>query len=168
MPVAKRQRKKEIEHKNLWQKSPRQKLNTKACGKIIKEKEATQEGLAHRTRDWKVAGLSPGRSGRRIVLSRVNFLCWLLFWYLFDPCVTAVAHKRSQTFCQKCRWQITAKHSHTPYICGFAWSDMTVHGCMVYTEHAETAAVSHGTSHVTTKHRFEPNTTIWMDIQNVT
>ena len=22
---------------------------------------------------------------------------------------------------------------HTPYVCGFAWSDM-VHGCMVYTE----------------------------------
>ena len=27
---------------------------------------------------------------------------------------------------------VTAKH-HTPYVCGFAWSDM-VHGCMVYTE----------------------------------
>ena len=29
---------------------------------------------------------------------------------------------------------------------GFAWSDM-VHGCMVYTERAEMAAVSCGTSH---------------------
>ena len=37
-------------------------------------------------------------------------------------------------------------NTHAPYVCGFAWSDM-VHGCMVYTECAETAAVSCGTSH---------------------
>ena len=37
-------------------------------------------------------------------------------------------------------------NTHTPYVCGFALSDM-VHGCMVYTEHAEMAAVSCGTSH---------------------
>ena len=37
-------------------------------------------------------------------------------------------------------------HAHDVY--GFAWSDM-VHGCMVYTERAETAAVLWcGTSHV--------------------
>ena len=32
-------------------------------------------------------------------------------------------------------------NTHTPYVCGFAWSDM-VHGCMVYTERAKMAAVS--------------------------
>ena len=37
-------------------------------------------------------------------------------------------------------------NTHTPYVCGFAWSDM-VHGCMVNTERAEMAAVSCGTSH---------------------
>ena len=31
-------------------------------------------------------------------------------------------------------------NTHAPYVCGFAWSDM-VHGCMVYTECAEMAAV---------------------------
>ena len=31
-------------------------------------------------------------------------------------------------------------NTHTPYVCGFAWSDM-VHGCMVYTERAEMAAL---------------------------
>ena len=42
--------------------------------------------------------------------SRVSFLCWLLFRYLFHR-VTTVARKRSQSFCRwKCRWQITAKH----------------------------------------------------------
>ena len=37
-----------------------------------------------------------------------------------------------------------------------------VHGCMVYTERAETAAVSRGTSHVSAKY------TILVDIQNRT
>ena len=29
------------------------------------------------------------------------------------PRVTAVAHKRSRSFCQKCRWQVTVKHAYT-------------------------------------------------------
>ena len=37
-------------------------------------------------------------------------------------------------------------NTHAPYVYGFAWSDM-VHGCLVYTERAEIAAVSCGTSH---------------------
>ena len=81
--------------------------------------------------------------------SMVDFLCWLLFRYPFHPRVTAVTRKRSRSFCQKCRWQVTAKHAYTPYVCGFAWSD-NVHGCMVYTERAETAAVSRSTSHAST------------------
>ena len=32
--------------------------------------------------------------------------------------------------------------------------EVMVHGCMVYTEHAKMAAVSHGTSHVTIKQHF--------------
>ena len=35
---------------------------------------------------------------------------------------------------------------HLHDVCGFAWSDM-VHGCMVYTERAKTAAVLCGTNH---------------------
>ena len=63
------------------------------------------------------------------------------------PRVTAVVHKRPRiSFCQKCRWQVTAAKYARTYVCHFAWSDM-VHGCMVYTEHTETAAVSCGTSH---------------------
>ena len=61
-----------------------------------------------------------------------HFLCWLLFRYPFHPRVTAVAHERSQSFCQKCSGRLQL-NTHTPYVCGFAWSDM-VHGCMVYTE----------------------------------
>ena len=46
---------------------------------------------------------------------------------------------------------------HAPY----AWSDM-VHGCMVYTEHTEMAAVSCGTSHVSTA-----GTTCCQDFHNL-
>ena len=69
--------------------------------------------LERRTRVRKVAGSNPCWSGGRIFFSRVNFLCWLLFRYLFHPRVTAVARKRSRSFCQKCRWQVTAKHAYT-------------------------------------------------------
>ena len=30
-----------------------------------------------------------------------------------DSRVAAVACKRSQSFCQKCRWQVTAEHTYT-------------------------------------------------------
>ena len=69
--------------------------------------------LEHWTRDWKVAGSNPCWNGGRIFFSRVDFLCWLLFRYPFHPRVTTVARKKSWSFCQKCRWQVTAKHAYT-------------------------------------------------------
>ena len=69
--------------------------------------------LERRTRDWKVAGSNPCWNGGRIFFSRVDFLCWLLFRYPFHPRVTTVARKKSRSFCQKCRWQVTAKHACT-------------------------------------------------------
>ena len=57
--------------------------------------------LEHRTRDWKVAGSNPCWNGGRIFFSRVDFLCCLLFRYPFHPRVTAVARKKSRSFCQK-------------------------------------------------------------------
>ena len=88
--------------------------------------------LERRTRDWKVAGSNPCRSGGRFFFSMVDFLCWLLFRYPFHPRVTAVARKRSRSFCQSAGSRLQL-NTHIPYVCGFAWSDM-VHGCMVYTE----------------------------------
>ena len=87
--------------------------------------------LERRTRDRKVVGLNPCRSGRRIFFSRVNFLCWLLFWYPLHPRVTAVARKRPRSFCQKCRWQVTAKHTCT--LC--MWLCMKWHGAWLYGVH---------------------------------
>ena len=99
--------------------------------------------LERRTRNWKVAGSNPCRSGGRIFFSRVNLLCWLLFRYPFHPHVTT--RKRSQSFCQKCRWQVTAAHAYTLRM----WLCMKWHGAWLYGVHrtcAEMAAVSCGTS----------------------
>jgi len=80
-------------------------------------------------------GSNSGRSGRRIFFSRVSFLCWCLFW--FHPHVTTEARKRSWSFCEKCRWQVTAKHTciHCLWL-RMKWQSKVVPGCMVYTEHA--------------------------------
>ena len=92
--------------------------------------------VERRTRDRKVAGSSPRRNGGgRIVFSRVNFLCGFLFWYPFHPHVTAAAHKRCRLICQKCRWQVTAKHKCTLWL-SVTWHCKVVHVCTVYTEHA--------------------------------
>ena len=102
--------------------------------------------LERRTRDWKVAGSNPCWSGGRIFFSRVDYLCWLFFRYPFHPRVTAVANKRSRSYCQKCRWQATAKHTYTLRM----WLCMKWHGAWLYGVHrtwAEMAAVSCATSH---------------------
>ena len=65
--------------------------------------EGIAQMLERRTRDRKVPGSSPGRSGGRIFFSRFNFLCCLLFRYPFDPSVTAAARKRSRSVCQRNR-----------------------------------------------------------------
>ena len=91
--------------------------------------------LERRTRDWKVVGSNPCWSGRIIFFSRVDFLCWLLFQYLFHPRVTTVARKRFQSFCQKCRWQVTAKtRIHLTYValhevtwCMVVWCTQNLH-----------------------------------------
>ena len=47
------------------------------------------------------------------------------------PRVTAVAHKRSRSFCQKCKWQVTAKHTYTLRM----WLCMKWHGAWLYGVH---------------------------------
>ena len=87
--------------------------------------------LERQTHDWKVAGLNPCWSGGRIFFSMVNFLCWLLFWHPLHPCVTALARKRPWPFCQKRRWQVTAKHAYTLHM----WLCMKWHGAWLYGVH---------------------------------
>ena len=99
---------------------------------IISPGAGTAQWLERRTRDRKVAGSNPCRSGGSILFSRVNFLCWLLLMYSFHPRVTAEARKRSWSFCKMCRWQVTAKYAWALRM----WLCMKWHGVqfMVYTE----------------------------------
>ena len=41
----------------------------------------------------------------------------------FQPLVTAVACKRPQSFCQKCRWQVNPKHAYTLDPTKLEWAD---------------------------------------------
>ena len=78
--------------------------------------------VERRTRDWKVAGSNPSRSGERIVFSRVNLY---VDSYLVSvpPRVTAVARKRPRPFFQKCRRQVTPKHAHNLESTKSEWAD---------------------------------------------
>ena len=66
--------------------------------------------LEHWTHDWKVLGLSPGRSSRINFFARVSFLCWLLFCYPFHPSVTTAAHKDPS---HSAKSAVAGKHTHT-------------------------------------------------------
>ena len=93
-----------------------------------------------------IIGVYPSGAAEEFSSPRSTF-CADLFRYPFHPCVTAVALKRSRSFCQTYRWQVTAKHAYTLRM----WLCMKWHGAWLYGVHrtcTETAAVSCGTSHV--------------------
>ena len=92
--------------------------------------------LERRTRDRKVAGSSPGRSGGRIFFSRVNFYCWL-FWYPFHPVLPQQYLKDPAHSAESAGGRLQL-NTHALFIhmwlC-MKWRDM-VPACMVYTKHA--------------------------------
>ena len=68
--------------------------------------------------------------------SRQNFLLQGQLSVLAIVSVSAVARKRSRSFCQKRGWQITAKHTGTPLriLLKMKWLCKLVHGCALYIE----------------------------------
>ena len=52
-----------------------------------------------------------------------NPLCVLTYSCPFHPHVTAVAHKRPQSLCQKCRRKVTPKHAYTFDPKKLEWAD---------------------------------------------
>ena len=72
-----------------------------------------------------------------VIIIYSNFLDFL--------CVTAVVHyTRSRSFCQKCRRQVTAKHTYTLSMwLWMKWHCNLVHGWMVYTELEPKTAAFH-------------------------
>ena len=112
-------------------------------------KKHLQAGIAQWSEWWtcdqKVMGSSPGRSGRKVFFSRVNFLCWLLFGILSTPVLTVIKNPghfaKSASGCLQLYTQCMRLY--------MKWCDM-VYSCVVYTEHTKMAAVLSGTSHVWT------------------
>ena len=64
----------------------------------------------------------PGRSCGRIFFSWVNFLCWLI---LVSVLQYVVARKGHCSFCQKYRWQATAKHAYIA-LTSLSWSGLAM------------------------------------------
>ena len=50
-------------------------------------------------------------SAGRMIFSKVNFVCLILFRYPFHARVTALARKRSRSFCLGCRQQVTVEQA---------------------------------------------------------
>ena len=61
--------------------------------------------------DLRVQSSISGRSSGKF--SSPHSFCADSFQYSLHPRVTTVAHTKSCLFCQKCRWQVTAKHTYT-------------------------------------------------------
>ena len=109
---------------------------------------------------WEMVELSGESLHRAVgeVSSPGSTFCADSYFSICSSPVTAVACKRSQSVCQKCRWQRTTKYARTLCLC---MSDMTkVHGCMVHTEYVKTAAVSCDASHVTPKQCYKYTTSV--------
>ena len=109
--------------------------------------------LECRTRAWKVAGSSPCRSGGRKCFPPGSIFCADSYFGNRSTPVTSVARKRSRSFCQKCRWQVAAKHAYTlPMWLWIKWHCKVVHVCMVHRKQAP--------SHATTKQRCQYITSV--------
>ena len=72
-----------------------------------------------------VVGLILHRGSWKIFFAREIFLCTLIPC-LFHPCVTAVACKKTQSSCQKSRWQVTSKCPSTLDPVKLEWADYAV------------------------------------------
>ena len=75
--------------------------------------------LERYTRDRKVAGSSPDRSGVRIFFSEVRFFVLILISVSVSlPCLTAVVRKDPGHFAKNAGGRLRL-NTHTPYVCGF-------------------------------------------------
>ena len=106
----------------------------------------TTEWLQRGTRSW-WEGL--GFEERRENFLLQGQLSVLLLSYPFHLRVTAVARKRPRSFCQKCRWQVTAQHTCILRVwIGIKWHCKVVHGCILYTKLAPRRQQFHVTTAV--------------------
>ena len=137
----------------------RQQDHPKALTPIVKWGAGIAQWLEeHGTRDRKVAGSSPGRSGGKIFLFFFSLLqgqlsvLTLISVSVPLPCYRSRHIKDSGHSAKNARGMLQLD-THAPHVCGLCMKCRDRHGCIVYTEPAETAEVSGGTSHITTKQR---------------
>ena len=101
--------------------------------------------LEHQTHNWKVPGLSPGRSEEwweKFILQGQLSVLTLISLSVPPPCYCSSPWKILVILPKVHRWQVTAKHVCTlcMWIC-MKWCKLAC-GCMVCTECTEAAAVS--------------------------
>ena len=88
---------------------PRTSLSKSMCPRIhMYHTTGITQWLECQTHEQKVVGSSLAKCS-----SPGSAFCADSFQYPFHPHVTTVAHKRSWSLCQKCRWHVTAKHTCT-------------------------------------------------------
>ena len=88
--------------------------------------------LEHWTCDWKVVVSNPCWSSG-IIFSLQGWLSVLTHFGIRSTPMLPQQHIKNPGHSAKSAGGRLQLNTHTPYICGFAWSHM-VHGCMVYTE----------------------------------
>ena len=79
--------------------------------------------LERRSRDRKVASSNPGRNGGRMFSSRVNFFVPTLYSVSVPPPCYRSGTYKTQSSCQKYRWQVTPKHAYILDPTKWEWVD---------------------------------------------
>ena len=77
------------------------------------------------TCDWKVASSSPAAAAEAFSSPGLT-LCAVHNSASFPSCIITVAHKRPQSFCQKCKRQVTPKYAYTLDLTKLEWADYAV------------------------------------------
>ena len=90
--------------------------------------QVTEVGIARLVECWtsdfmKSWELGPQQKQRENFLLQSELSVLILIWCPFHPCVTAVACKRTRSFCQMCRWQVTPEHAYTLDPSKSEWAD---------------------------------------------
>ena len=79
--------------------------------------------LEHQTRDQKGCEFQSWQKWWENFLLPSQLCVRTLTRCLFHSRVTAAAHKRPRSLCQKCRWQVTPTHIHTLDPTKLVWAD---------------------------------------------
>ena len=118
---------------------------------------------------WKGPGFESRQERRENILLRGQLSVLTLIFCTCSTPVLPQQHVKDPGHSTKSGGGRLQLNTHTPYLCGFEWS-VTVNWCMVkwckciHRTSAETAAVSRGTSHATTKECYQHTASV--DIKN--